>query len=319
MGLLDLDAVSRTFELPGGHRVHAVDDLSFSIERGETVALIGESGSGKTTAGRLALRLLEPTSGTVSFEGTELSSLPRKQLRKVRERLQVVFQEPFESLNPRLRVGSTIAEPLIIHGLESDEAARNRRVLGALEHVGLGAEFADRFPGELSGGQQQRVGIARAIVTNPSFVVLDEPTSSLDLSVRAQILQLLARLQRETQMAYLFISHDIHTVRYVADRILVMYLGRIVESGPVDQLFDDPQHPYTKALLSSSLSADPFERTEPVRLEGDPASSINRPQGCVLYPRCPIRIDECAVAPVELRAVGERHEAACIRVGAAAV
>lgn len=316
MALLELDDVSRTFDLPGGQRVHAVDGLSLSVEAGETVALIGESGSGKSTAGRLALRLLEPTAGTVRFEGVDLGSLDKAALRQARARMQIVFQEPFESLNPRLKVSSIIEEPLIVHGLESDRGTRARRVAETLEHVGLPAEFAVRYPGELSGGQQQRVGIARAIVTDPSFVVLDEPTSSLDLSVRAQILQLLARLQKELGMAYLFISHDIHTVRYVADRIVVMYLGRVVETGTTEELFADPQHPYTQALLSSSLSADPFEGVEPLRLQGDPSSPTDRPVGCVLYPRCPIRIDECASAPVPLRAVAEGHSAACIRVGA---
>jgi oligopeptide/dipeptide ABC transporter ATP-binding protein len=315
MALLELDQVSRTFPVGHGQTVLAVDKLSLSVERSETVALIGESGSGKSTAGRLALRLLDPTEGSVRFDGRELGQLGRADMRRVRARLQVVVQEPFESLNPRLRVRSIVEEPLIIHGLEPDATKRRARVAETLEHVGLGADFGDRYPGELSGGQQQRVGVARAVVTDPSFVVLDEPTSSLDLSVRAQILQLLSRLQRELGMAYLFISHDIHTVRYVADRIVVMYLGRVVEVGTTEALSESPQHPYTKALLSSALSADPDEPTRPVMLDGDPTSPTERPSGCVLYPRCPIRIDACAAAPVPLRAVGPGHEAACIRTG----
>lgn len=315
MTLLELDGVSCTFQLSSGQVVHAVDDLSLNIERGETVALIGESGSGKSTVGRLALRLLEPVTGTVRFDGTDLGALSKSELRQARARMQIVFQEPFESLNPRLRIGSIVEEPLIVHGLEPDRNARNVRVADTLEHVELRAEFADRYPGELSGGQQQRVGIARAIVTQPAFVVLDEPTSSLDLSVRAQILQLLAKLQSELGMAYLFISHDIHTVRYIADRIVVIYLGRAVETAKTDELFADPQHPYTRALLSSSLSPNPHDRPEPVHLRGDPSSPIERPAGCVFYPRCPIRIDQCAVAPVPLRPISEDHEAACIRVG----
>lgn len=319
MALLELDQVSRTFATSTGQVVRAVDKLSLHVESSETVGLIGESGSGKSTAGRLALRLLDPTEGTVRFEGVDLGQLGRSELRKVRSRLQVVFQEPFESLNPRLRVRSIVEEPLVIHGLEPDAARRRARVDETLEHVGLGAEFGDRYPGELSGGQQQRVGIARAIVTQPAFVVLDEPTSSLDLSVRAQILQLLDRLQRELGMAYLFISHDIHTVRYIADRILVMYLGEVVETGTTEAIFNDPQHPYTRALLSSALSADPDVPTVPVVLEGDPTSPADRPAGCVLYPRCPIRLDACAAAPIPLRTVRPGHDVACIRTGPDAV
>lgn len=315
MALLEIEGVTKHFHARGGKGiVRAVNDVSLKIDAGETVALIGESGSGKSTLGRLVLRLLEPDSGAVRFEGIDLTQLSVKEMREVRAKLQVVFQEPFESLNPRMSIGDIVGEPLIIHekGLKAD--ARDQRVRETLERVGLPVDSATRLPGQLSGGQQQRVGIARAIITNPKLIVLDEPTSSLDLSVRAQILTLLADLQRELGLAYLFISHDISTVEYVSQRIAVMYLGEILEAGPVSDVIRDPRHPYTRALLSSRLSTDPKESLPRLRLIGDIGSPTDvRGIGCVLAPRCPMVIDACRAQDIPLETFAPNHEVACIR------
>ncbi|GAA1738224.1 ABC transporter ATP-binding protein [Luedemannella helvata] len=316
MSLLELANVSKEFDLGGSTRVYALDDVSLSVNAGETLAIIGESGSGKSTLGRLALRLIEPTRGSVRFEGTDVLALSAAELRKLRAKLQIIFQEPFESLNPRMRVADIIGEPLAIHRSKMSVQDRRARVARVIEQVGLTPDMAKRYPGELSGGQQQRVGIARAIVTEPSLIVLDEPTSSLDLSVRAQILQLLADLQAELGMGYLFISHDIHTVRYVSDRIAVMYRGRVVETGPSEQVFADPQHPYTQALLAAALPVDPDQQLPPARLVGDPLSPTQRAHGCVLYGRCPVGEDRCIQTEVRLVPVAVDHEVACVKPGA---
>lgn len=312
MPLLELSAISKEFEIGGGQRVYAVNDVDLRVDRGRTVAVIGESGSGKSTLGRLALRLLDPTSGTVRFEGSDLGSLDRSALRKMRARMQVIFQEPFESLNPRMTIRDIVGEPLLVH-TRLTKSERRVKVLEVFDHVGLGADLAHRYPGELSGGQQQRVGIARAIVTEPSLIVLDEPTSSLDLSIRAQILALLQRLQGELGLAYLFISHDIHTVRYLSNEIVVMYQGTIVESGPSEDVFTAPRHPYTQALLASALSADPSDQVPQLRLQGDPPTPTTRPQGCVFRGRCPVRIDACD-GEVPLVLVTEGREVACVNL-----
>lgn len=316
MSLLELANVSKEFDLGGTTRVYALDDVSLTVDAGETLAIIGESGSGKSTLGRLALRLLEPTRGTVHFEGTDMLALRGPELRRLRARLQIIFQEPFESLNPRMRVADIIGEPLAIHRPHLARQERRAAVARVIEQVGLAPDMARRYPGELSGGQQQRVGIARAIVTAPSLIVLDEPTSSLDLSVRAQILQLLADLQAELGMGYLFISHDIHTVRYVSDRIAVMYRGRVVETGPSAQVFADPQHPYTRALLAAALPVDPDEELAPARLVGDPLSPTQLVTGCVLYGRCPVGEDRCVHDEVRLTPVAADRAVACIKPGA---
>jgi oligopeptide/dipeptide ABC transporter ATP-binding protein len=315
MSLVRLDDVTKTFRR-GGVAVHAVNGVTLEIEAGETVALIGESGSGKSTIARLALRLHEPDSGTIEFDGKDLSHHPKKQLRALRSQMAMVFQEPFESLNPRQRIGTTVAEPLLIHERDLSSEQRRTRVREALEQVALPDAYYDRFPHELSGGQQQRVGIARAIVTRPKFIVLDEPTSSLDLSVRAQILQLLARLRAELGLSYLFVSHDIHTVEYVANRIYVMYLGQVVETGTVVDVFRDPQHPYTQALLSATLSSDPRVKRDRVMLGGEIPSASRLPSGCFLHGRCPIGTDECAAARVPLHTFAPGHRVACIKVPA---
>ena len=271
MSLVEVEAVSKTFapRHRSGEPVHALRSVSLQIEAGETLAVIGESGSGKSTLGRAVLRLLDVDEGRVVFDGTDLGTLDPRQLRAQRSDMQIVFQEPYESLNPRLPVGAVVAEPLEIHEPRLGRAAVRAQVLATLDRVGLSADFAQRLPGELSGGQQQRVGIARAIISRPSFMVLDEPTSSLDLSIRAQVLDLLADLQQTFGMAYLFVSHDMHTVEWVSDRIAVMYRGEIVETASTAALFASPQHPYTETLLSARLSADPRERHAYKAFAGD--------------------------------------------------
>jgi oligopeptide/dipeptide ABC transporter ATP-binding protein len=316
MSLLELVGVSKEFEIGKARRVYAVNNVDLHVDRGRTVAVIGESGSGKSTLGRIALRLLEPTSGSVLFEGRDLGTLDRAELRRLRSRMQVVFQEPFESLNPRMSIGDIVAEPLLVHSTLT-KSARKAKVLEVLEHVGLGGdELARRYPGELSGGQQQRVGIARAIVTEPSLLVLDEPTSSLDVSIRAQILALLQRLQGELDLAYLFISHDIQTVRYLSNAIIVMYQGTVVESGPSETVFASPRHPYSQALLASALTPDPADQVPSLQLQGDPPTPTTRPQGCVFRGRCPVRIAECD-GDVPLISVGGQHSVACVNLAGA--
>ncbi len=253
MALVEVANVGKTFRV-GKRTVDAVRDVSFNIEHGETLALVGESGSGKSTTGRICLRLLEPDTGDVTVAGRNLSTLSPAELRAARRAMTMVFQEPFQSLNPRMRVGAIISEPLQIHDPSLSADALQSKVEEILEHVGLPTSFGQRFPAELSGGQQQRVGVARAVITKPDFVVLDEPTSSLDLSVQAQILRLLRQLQSEFNLAYLFISHDLHTVRFVSDRIAVMHKGEIIESGRTEEVFDNPQERYTKTLLAAALS-----------------------------------------------------------------
>lgn len=274
MPLLEVENLHKTFpsRQRGGEPVHALRGVSIEVEAGETLAVIGESGSGKSTLGRAVLRLLEADSGTVRFDGVDLTALGPKQMQRQRAHMQIVFQEPYESLNPRLPVGAIVAEPLQIHHPRLGTKEVRNTVLETLERVGLPGEVVRRLPGELSGGQQQRVGIARAIINRPKFMVLDEPTSSLDLSIRKQILDLLAELQAEFSMAYLFVSHDMHTVEWVSDRIAVMYLGEIVETAPTRQLFTAPQHAYTRTLLSARLSPDPRERHKYVEFTKEPAS-----------------------------------------------
>ncbi|ROR97752.1 peptide/nickel transport system ATP-binding protein/oligopeptide transport system ATP-binding protein [Salana multivorans] len=256
--MLEARDLCKTFVGRGGSRVDAVRNVHLRLEAGQSMGLVGESGSGKSTVGRLCLGLLEPTSGSIVFEGRDLTSVSAAEMRRLRSRLQVVFQEPFESLNPRMRVGDVVGEPLVLHG--GGRPARVReKVLAMLEQVGLRKELADDYPGDMSGGQQQRVGIARAFITDPTLVVLDEPTSSLDVSVRSQILRLLERLQEERRTAYLFISHDIHTIEYLCSDVVVMQNGAIVESGPVEQVLRAPETAYTQRLMGSRLSFDPPE------------------------------------------------------------
>ncbi|AEC51397.1 oligopeptide/dipeptide ABC transporter, ATPase subunit [Pyrococcus sp. NA2] len=293
--------------------LRAVDDVSFEIKKGETFGLVGESGSGKSTLGRTILRLYEPTSGKVYFGDIEITSLPKSELKKIRPKMQMIYQDPYSSLNPRLTIFDIIAEPLKEYGHENLED----RVLELLEAVGLTEEHARKYPDELSGGQCQRVAIARALALNPEFLVLDEPTSALDVSVQAQVLNLLETLQRKFKLTYLFISHDLAVVRYLADRVAVMYLGKIVEMGPIDKVFNDPKHPYTKMLLSSIPIPDPKLRL--LRLQdvayGEIPSPLNPPSGCRFHPRCPYAKDICRKKEPEMIEVEKGHFVRCHLVG----
>jgi len=290
----------------GAHTIHAVNGVSFEVYPGEAVGLVGESGCGKSTTARCILRLEKPTSGHIVFNGTDLTTLSDRRLRQLRRHLQIVFQDPHESLNPRFTVQRTLHEPLALHGLFRDEA----QLTEAVERVNLEAEHLRRYPHQLSGGQKQRVGIARAMMTHPQFVVLDEPTSSLDMSLRIHILSLLRGLQRQMNMAYLFISHDLSTVRHLCDRVLVMYLGCIVEMGPTEEVFARPRHVYTRALLSAIPIPDPTVKRERLLLQGETPSLRQLKPGCSLQDRCPFVADEC-LRPVPFYRVGNQHEAAC--------
>jgi oligopeptide/dipeptide ABC transporter ATP-binding protein len=279
------------FARPSG-AVHAVDDISFAIPHGRTVGLVGESGCGKSTAGRLLLRLLEPTSGSIWFDGQEITRAPAGEMQRTRRNMQIVFQDPYSSLNPRLKVGEIVTRPLVIHGQASRREAE-RRAGDLLAMVGLEPEMRDRYPHEFSGGQRQRIGIARALSLRPSFVVLDEPTSSLDVSVQAQILNLLNDLKRGLGLTYLFISHNLNVVAYFCDTTVVMYLGQIVESGPSEEIHADPKHPYTRALMSAVLVPEVGKQQDRVILAGDVPSPSNPPRGCRFHTRCPFAMEIC--------------------------
>jgi oligopeptide/dipeptide ABC transporter ATP-binding protein len=293
--------------------VQAVDDVSFTVKRGETVGLVGESGCGKTTVGRTMLRLLEPTSGQVTFDGTDVFSLRGSQLKAMRRNMQIIFQDPYSSLDPRMPVGESIAEGLKIHRIGTPQERRDL-VVSTLRKVGLEEYHSRRYPHEFSGGQRQRIGIARALALQPKFIVCDEPVSALDVSIQSQVLNILKDLQREFGLTYLFIAHNLSVVEHISDRVAVMYLGKIVEMTSREELFRNPLHPYTQALMSAIPIPDPHLRRQRILLAGDVPSPLNPPSGCRFHPRCPVAIDHCAVQEPGFREVSPGHWAACWRI-----
>ena len=293
--------------------MRAVEDISFDVRRGTIVGLVGESGSGKTTAGRCVLRLVEPTAGRVVFDGVDLTTLSDRDMRAYRRRMQIVFQDPYSSLNPRLRVEDIIGEAIDTHDLARG-AARRDRIADLLRRVGLDPEHGRRFPHEFSGGQRQRIGIARALAVEPEFIVADEPVSALDVSVQAQVLNLIQDLQKAFGLTMLFIAHDLSVVEYLCDDVVVMYLGRVMERGPSRSVYARPRHPYTQALLSAAPVPDPKAPRNRIVLQGDIPSPLNPPSGCVFRTRCPYAIEACAKIVPPLDAVGAGHHAACIRL-----
>ena len=321
--LLTVDHLKMYFPVTAGivfqrkvAEVKAVDDISFFVRDGETLGLVGESGCGKSTTGRSILQLYRPSSGSVIFNGTDLTKLKGGALRAFRRRMQMIFQDPYSSLNPRMNVASIVGEPMAIHGLYRRGNERRERVRALLEAVGLNPYFAKRYPHEFSGGQRQRIGVARALAVEPDFLVLDEPVSALDVSVQAQIINLLEDLQEDFKLTYLFIAHDLAVVRHISDRVAVMYLGKIMELADRNELYQNPLHPYTKALLSAVPITDPeLERKrERILLAGDVPSPLHPPAGCVFNTRCPIAIDECHQRVPEWREVALNHWVACHRV-----
>jgi len=309
--LLDVQDLSVHFPIGGGRVVRAVENVSLSIRRGSIVGLVGESGSGKTTTGRAVLRLIEPTGGRVLFDGTDVTALPEKAFRPWRRRMQIVFQDPYASLNPRMSVAEILGEALDTHGLA--KGRRSQRIRELLERVGLNADHQRRFPHEFSGGQRQRIGIARALAVEPDFIVADEPVSALDVSVQAQVLNLIQDIQRDLGLTLLFVAHDLAVVDYLCDEIVVMYLGRIMEKGPTRLVYDRPRHPYTRALLSAAPVPDPRAKRDRIILKGDIPSPIAPPSGCVFRTRCPMAVEACARAVPPLAEREPGRSVACIR------
>jgi oligopeptide/dipeptide ABC transporter ATP-binding protein len=316
--LLHVSNLKKYFPIRGGvlnrvvNNVKAVNDVSFDVLRGEVVGLVGESGSGKTTVGRTVLRLEEPTSGSIDFDGADISRLSKPVMRRYRKRMQIVFQDPYASLNPREKIRTMLGHALAVHNIGTD-ADREDRIVALLEQVGLTGDYLDRFPHEFSGGQRQRIGIARALAVEPDFIVADEPVSALDVSIQAQVVNLLDDLKAKFNLTMLFIAHDLAVVEHISDRVIVMYLGRIMEIAPTRTLYRVPNHPYTKALLSAVPSPDIHARKERIILTGDIPSPINPPSGCVFRTRCPMAIPDCAKVVPELKQVSPGQFSACIR------
>lgn len=314
--LLKVEGLKKYFPVKNGlfgkttGHVKAVDDVSFYVNEGETLGIVGESGCGKSTTGRMLMRLLEPTEGTVTFDGQELTKLSPQEMRKARREIQMVFQDPYASLNPRHTVEKILMEPLIVHNI-GDTKSRKKMVRDFLEIVGLSSYHAKRYPHQFSGGQRQRIGIARALMTNPKLIIADEPVSALDVSIQAQVLNLMQKLQRELKLTYIFIAHDLGVVRHISDRVGVMYLGKMVELASSENLYAEPLHPYTKALLSAVPVPDPNFTREEILLEGDIPSPSNPPSGCTFHTRCPFAMDRCKQVVPQLEEIKPGHYVAC--------
>jgi oligopeptide transport system ATP-binding protein len=315
--LLRVKNLKKYFPIRGGlfsrevARVHAVDDVTFDLMKGETLGLVGESGCGKSTTGRCILRLIEPTAGEVWFDDKNVTTLDKRSLRHLRRDMQIIFQDPYASLNPRMTVGSIIGEALVIHKLAKNKREREERVVHLLETVGLNADHLRRYPHEFSGGQRQRIGIARALAVSPKLIVADEPVSALDVSIQAQVINLLEDLQKQFNLTYLFIAHDLSVVEHISTRVAVMYLGKIVEIAPAKELYTNPKHPYTEALLSAVPIPDPAVKRKRILLEGDVPSPIKPPSGCRFHTRCPVRVPSCSENEQILKEISPGHWVAC--------
>lgn len=310
---IQIQELTKFFNLGGGNILKAVNSIDLSIQRGETVGVVGESGCGKSTAGRTIMRLYEPTSGTVKFDGKDIYKLKGAELKALRRNMQMIFQDPYASLNPRMTILEIIGEALDIHNLAGSRTERKKKVEGLLDLAGLNAEHVSRYPHEFSGGQRQRIGIARALAVEPAFIVADEPISALDVSIQAQVVNLMQQLQRKMGLTYLFIAHDLSMVKYISDRVAVMYLGKIVELSESSELYDHPLHPYTRALMSAIPIPDPEveQQRDRIVLSGDLPSPVNPPSGCQFHTRCPIATDKCKHDEPKLLEVRKGHYAAC--------